>query len=67
MPNRFGAVAHMGNPFEIHRHTIAPTCEDIHTYATIASMKRGSKREQFRSLPDTITINNRSLPVRWVA
>lgn len=66
MPN-LGAVNHYGNPFTPRSLDIAPARESIHTYATIQSMKRGSRREQFRSLPDTITIGNRSLPVRWVA
>lgn len=66
MPN-YGVIAHIGNPFARRSLNIAPAREDIHTYATIASMKRGSRREQFRSLPDTIIVNNKSLPVRWVA
>lgn len=67
MPNRFGAVAHMGNPFTPRSLNIAPVRENIHDYATIQSMKRGSRRESFRSLPDTISIGNRSYPAKWVA
>jgi trimethylamine:corrinoid methyltransferase-like protein len=66
MPNRFGAVAHIGN-HRTNRNTITPQHESIHAYATIMSLKRGSKRESFRSLPDTVVINNRTLPMRWVA
>lgn len=66
MPNRFGAVAHYGS-FQTQRNIITPQHENIHVYATIMSMKRGSKRESFRSLPGTIIVNNRTLPMRWVA
>jgi len=67
MSNRFGAIAHYGNPFQQRHPNIAPQRESIHDYATIMSMKRGSKRESFRSLPSTIIVNNRTLQIRWVA
>jgi hypothetical protein len=66
MPNYFGAITHYGNR-HTNRNTITPQHESIHDYATVMSLKRGSKRESFRSLPETIIVNNRNLPVRWVA
>jgi hypothetical protein len=68
MPNHLGgAIYKYHGMFAERRFTITPAHETIHDLATIASLKRGSKRESFRSLPDTIIVNNRNLPVRWVA
>jgi hypothetical protein len=66
MINRPGAIAHYGN-YRTNRNAITPQHESIHDYATVMSLKRGSKRESFRSLPGTIIVNNRTLPARWVA
>jgi hypothetical protein len=62
----FAALSFIGD-IGLPKITITPAEETQSEVARIQSMKLGNHRNRYRTMSNTITINNRSLPVRWVA